>query len=99
MEYFVIALFFFLDLLVLLSPLFLGVTRGTKIGVKSTVLWIPILMSHLVLVYFAIGCGHGSGKGGVCDFMGLLMFAPQIIVLAIFAVVYRKTGIQNSFED
>ncbi|MFV1922550.1 MAG: hypothetical protein ACMZ63_08105 [Methylotenera sp.] len=84
--------FYFLDFLVLLSPILLGSFRGFKVGLRSTIVWLPVILLHLLMFYFAMGCGHGSGNGGVCDFLTLIALGPQFIALVVFYLIYKKTG-------
>lgn len=53
--------------------------------------WIPVVGFHVPMLYVALGCGHGSGTGGVCDFAIVVFFGPQICALAVFYVIFKKT--------
>lgn len=94
-----LAYFYVLDLLVLLFPILLGFARGARVGVRSSVLLLPVIISHVLLIYYSFGCGHGSGYGGVCDYLTLLMFAPKIFVLILFVVIYVKTEAKDNHKE
>lgn len=86
-----VLVFYLLDFLVLISPVILGFKRGSKIGVRSTLVWVPVLAAHALLFYVAMGCGHGSGNGGLCNFQYLIALGPQTIALFVFYLIYKKT--------
>lgn len=86
------SVFYLLDLLVLLTPFVLMAVRSIKIGCLSMLLWLPVAGFHFVMSYVALGCGHGSGTGGVCDLVILIAYGPQICALVLFYLVFRKTA-------
>ena len=84
-------IFYLLDFLVLISPLILGITRGRQVGVRSVLVWFPVLAAHVFLFYTSMGCGHGSGTGGVCYFVNLVALGPQLIALFVYYLIYKKS--------
>lgn len=86
--------FYLLDLSVLLSPFVLMALRGGKVGLTSMLVWIPVAGFHILLFYVAMGCGHGSGTGGICDFSILVAYGPQVCALALFYVILKKTAVR-----
>jgi len=83
--------FYLLDFLVLISPIILGFTRGRSIGVRSALVWFPVIAAHVLLFYVAMGCGHGSGTGGLCDFQYIIALGTQFIALVVFCYIYKNT--------
>jgi hypothetical protein len=81
------------DILVLLLPFYVAKKRGIIAGVVTALTWIPLIICHSKLFYLILACGHGSG-GGVCDYLGLIIFGPHLfaffIVWFFFMITKQK---------
>lgn len=84
-------LFIVINLIALISPFLLAHFRSIKIGKKSAILLVPLLISNFFLFILSVGCGHGSG-GGLCDIVGIILVLIPVIILVLFYVIYIVTG-------
>ena len=81
---------------IVLCPFVIGYKNGTRAFFTYAVYWLPILLWAIFMFMVLMGCGHGTGTGGVCDYIFIILLAPYIIGYIMYARYFNQKKLNKN---